>query len=134
MSNINQSLVDKLAIGLSSACAVHCAVLPIIFILAPSLAQSFLGNEEFHITLLFFILPTSIAALFMGCTKHKDMRVLALISVGLLIVVAAAFVGHDLFGEIGERVLTTFGSILIVAGHIVNQRLCSRADACCHHS
>ena len=39
-----------------------------------------------------------------------------------------AMVGHDLFGEIGERMGTILGSGFLILGHIRNRHLCRKDD------
>ena len=40
---------DKLAIGLSLTCAIHCIALPFLLIGLPSFAALNLDNEAFHV-------------------------------------------------------------------------------------
>lgn len=121
--------MDKTAIGFSVACALHCLLLPVTIILLPTFTANILANEYFHQMMLWVVLPTSLLALFMGCRKHRNMSVLALGLPGLIILSLAAFIGHDLLGETGEKVASVLGAFLIALGHLKNHRLCR--NLCC---
>lgn len=124
-----RALMDRIAIGLSGVCALHCLIAPLALVALPAAAGALLGGEAFHLWLLALILPLSAAALTLGCRRHKDIAVMALGSAGLSILVLAASLGAGWLGEDGERLLTLAGSLTIIAGHMRNFRLC-RQDAC----
>lgn len=67
-----QSIMDKFAIGLSLACAIHCIVLPVLLVMLPSLAALQLDDEAFHIWMVAAVLPSSIYALSMGCKQPAN--------------------------------------------------------------
>jgi hypothetical protein len=125
-------LLDRVAIALSSACAVHCLLTPLALALLPALGGTMLADESFHFALLVFILPSSLIALILGCWRHKDRAVIALGAAGLGILVLAALSGPEWLGNAGERGMTLLGSFAIMAGHMRNFRLCRRDD--CTHS
>lgn len=129
---LSQNLMDRVAIGLSLICTIHCFATPILLALLPSLAAYNLDTEQFHLWLLFVILPISLFALGLGCKKHKRMRYLTFGAFGLMFLVLAITVGKALFGESGEKLLTLIGSILIAVGHWLNYRQCKERnnDSC----
>ena len=122
--NINQFFLDKAAIALSTLCALHCLVLPILIGVLPSIGALGLGDEMFHKVLLFAVIPLSVVALGLGCQKHKKYVIALFGGAGLLIMIFAATLGHDLLGENGEKALTVLGASLIAFGHWRNYRLC----------
>lgn len=130
MLNSTRSLSDKAAIFISTACTVHCLLIPILIVAFPVLASTFFGDQGFHTILLWIILPTSLIALGLGCRAHRDVKVIAYGLLGLGCVLAAAIAGHAYFSELGERVVTLAGSAFLIFSHIRNQRLCSHDD--CH--
>ncbi len=125
--------MDKLAIGLSLACTVHCLILPVLLVVLPTLGGTALGDERFHQWLLFAVLPISIFALSIGCHRHKKSGVLVLGVLGLGALIFAVLLGHDVLGEIGEKVVSVLGASLIALGHWRNHRLCQRLDCHCDH-
>lgn len=124
-----QQPLDILAISVSGLCAVHCLLTPLALILFPVLGGTVLAGEDFHQMLLWVILPTSSLALWLGCRRHKDRRVLLMGLVGLSLLLLAAFFAHEWIGEWGERLVTVVGSAIMAAGHLRNYRLC-RSDQC----
>lgn len=121
---------DKAAIGLSLLCAIHCALLPIILALLPTITLFGFEDEWFHRFLLVVVLPLSVFALLSGLRKHNNRTALAIGMVGLAVLILAAVAGHDLFGETGERVVTVFGSFLVATSHFRNFRLCRLQTSC----
>jgi uncharacterized membrane protein YfcA len=121
---------DKLAIGLSTVCAVHCLLLPILLVALPAVAATSLGDESFHQWMLVAVLPTSLIALFTGCRRHRNNRVLSMGILGLAVLTITAFLGHELFGETGEVIASLFGASLIAFSHYRNHRL-RRQALCC---
>jgi hypothetical protein len=118
-------LLDRIAIGLSGFCALHCLVAPIVVVVFPMLAAS-LGSERFHLGLAVLGLPSSGIALVLGCRRHRDAGVLALGLLGLGALVVLGLWGHAALGELGERVGTAGASGVMVLAHVRNHRLCRR--------
>jgi hypothetical protein len=127
---ITQEITDKLSIGLSMLCAIHCLVLPLLLVALPSFGALQLQNENFHTWMLISVIPISIYALTMGCKKHKRYRLFLLGGAGLVLMVVAVLFGHDIGGELGEKTLTLLGAVLIVIAHFRNFRLCRKHNDC----
>ena len=83
--------VDSVAIGLSLLCAVHCLLTPVLLVLFPVIASTFWVERDFHLWMLFFVLPTTSFAVFMGCRKHRDRWILLLSGLGLSLLAGVAF-------------------------------------------
>lgn len=120
-----QALTDRLAIGLSIACAIHCLALPVLLILLPSMTALQLNNEAFHLWMVAVVLPSSIYALSMGCKQHKRYQLFILGSIGLTLLVIALLLGEERIGETGEKLLTALGASCVAIGHWFNYRLCN---------
>ena len=123
--NINY---DKIAISFSVVCALHCLLLPIAVIFLPAISATFLGSEDFHKTLLYFVIPSSIIALSLGCKMHGKYEVYSYGFFGIGALLFASFFGHNYLGEVGEIFLTLIGAGIVSLGHYKNQKLC--ADCC----
>ena len=128
----SQSMTDRMAIGLSFLCTLHCLALPVLVALLPSLAAFSFADESFHLWMLVAVLPISVFALTMGCRQHKRYQVLGLGFFGLAVMVAAVVLGHDLLGEAGEKTLTVVGACIVAFGHYLNQKLCRTSECSCH--
>lgn len=130
-ASATQFKADAVAVGLSVACLAHCLLLPLLLTLAPALSVGALEDEQFHRWMLVAILPTSAVALFLGCWKHRSLTLVITGTVGLTLLVLAAFFGHDLLGEAGEKILTSIGALIVGFSHIMNYRLCKRMSCDC---
>lgn len=122
---------DKLAIGFSTLCVMHCLALPLLIVLLPSVGSLSLQQEVFHLWMVIAVIPTSLYALTLGCKKHKKTVLFKYGIVGLIMLIAALSVGEHLMGELGEKLFTLIGAIIIAVAHIKNYRLCQQADKCC---
>ncbi|MBA6253305.1 MULTISPECIES: MerC domain-containing protein [unclassified Colwellia] len=125
-----KNLTDKLAIGLSITCAIHCLVMPIMLVLLPSVAVLQLNNEAFHLWMIVAVVPISIYALFMGCRRHEHYRLLVIGSLGLVFLVLAVVLGDSPLGEFWEKALTLSGAMIIAYGHYQNFNLCQQQTDC----
>lgn len=129
-----QKIIDSLGITISSVCAIHCVLLPLIFLIAP---YSFLASHEFHEALIYFILPCALIAFILGCRKHGDTKVAIMGTLGIILL-ASALLLHDLHShdqhseELTTVLITIAGSILLVLSHIRNRKLCMQEDYSCH--
>ncbi len=129
-----QKIIDNLGITISSVCAIHCLLLPAIFLIAP---YSFLASHEFHEALIYFILPCALVAFILGCRKHKDSRVAVLGTLGIILL-GSALLFHDLHhgGQHSEEFITVLitvcGSLLLIFAHLRNRKLCMQEDYSCH--
>ena len=129
-----QKIIDNLGITISSICAVHCVLLPMIFLIAP---YSFLASHEFHEALIYFILPCALIAFVLGCRRHKDIKVAAMGTFGIILL-GSALLMHDIFHsdqhseEFTTVLITVLGSILLVLSHLRNRKLCMQEDYSCH--
>lgn len=122
--------IDKISIGLSALCAIHCLVLPVLAGVLPSLAAVTASHAHFHVLMLVLVIPLSGLALGAGWLRHRDGKVLTLGVTGVGLMVFAVTLGHDLLGHDGERWATLAGSFLLATGHVRNFRRCRPADGC----
>jgi hypothetical protein len=124
-------LADKFAISTSTLCAMHCIALPFLVSVFPALGATIVSDEIFHLWMLSAVIPFSAVGLVLGCRKHKNFTILGAGVVGLLTLIFAAFFGHDIFGDAGERGATLLGAIIIAWAHLKNFSLC-RSSQCEH--
>ena len=129
-----QKIIDNLGITISSVCAIHCLLLPAIFLIAP---YSFIASHEFHETLIYFILPCALIAFVLGCRKHGDMRVAIMGTIGIILLALAVILHETLHGEqhsdsLISVLITVMGSVILIFSHIRNRKLCAQHDYECH--
>ena len=129
-----QKIIDNLGITISSVCAIHCVLLPAIFIIAP---YSFLASHEFHEALIYFILPCAAIAFVLGCRKHGDLKVAVMGTLGVILL-ASSLLFHEIFHaeahseELITVLITIAGSIMLIISHLRNRKLCLQEDYACH--
>ena len=121
---------DKAAIGLSLLCVVHCLVTPIAIVMFPALGATFLDGESFHFALLFLVLPISLFSLGLGCRKHGHRDILLIGIFGLFVLSLILLVGEETLGELGEKLSTVFGAVIVASAHFRNFKACQ--DKKCH--
>ena len=129
-----QKIIDNLGITISSVCAIHCLLLPAIFLIAP---YSFIASHEFHETLIYFILPCALIAFVLGCRKHGDMRVAILGTIGIVLLASAVILHETLHSDqhsdsLISVLITVMGSMMLIFSHIRNRKLCAQHDYECH--
>jgi len=122
------SVLDTVGISISVICAIHCLALPIVLILFPVLGSTLLTDEQFHLLLLWLIVPTSVLAVALGRLQHPDRRVVAWIGSGVLLIGIAAFWAHEHAPAWVDTALSVTGGLLLAIGHARNFRLCRRAQ------
>ncbi|BDX07025.1 MerC domain-containing protein [Planctobacterium marinum] len=118
------TLGDKAAVGLSVLCLVHCIATPFLLVTLPALpALAFLEGELLHLGLLFAVVPISLVSLAMGYRVHKHLRSLIIGGLGLIILLAAAVLEHDLSDKSIAVLLTALGAVLVALSHVLNLHL-----------
>ena len=127
-----QLINDKLAMALSSACAIHCFLTPSFVLLTSGLISFSFDNEFLHNLILFAAVPISLYALISGNANHKILYLLPVGIIGLSLLVLAVFLGEAFLGELGEKYLTLTGSIIVVYAHYKNYKACKELDCACH--
>ena len=148
--------LDHLAIGMAAVCAIHCLLTPILIMAIPIIATSFLVHQDFHLWMIFLVLPTTVFAIFMGCRNHKDRAVAVLSAIGLSVLLFALIQERVYYASEGNAAfysanceicarditaepipmqagvwLNALGGFILASAHIRNFRLC-RKSTCCH--
>ena len=123
---------DKLAIALSSACAIHCFFSPAFILLTSGLFSFSFDNESVHYLILLIALPVSLYALISGFMNHKTAYLLTVGVFGLFVLLLAVALGESIMGELGEKTFTLIGSFLVVYAHFKNHQACKELDCSCH--
>lgn len=122
---IKSTTIDKFAISLSAVCLVHCLLTPVLITLIPVLSVSALIEDLlFHQLMLWLVIPSSVVALSLGCHQHRLRSIVVTGLLGMLILVCVAFLGHDLFSPIQEKVATSIGGLILAVSHYLNYRAC----------
>jgi len=126
---VNYINLDKLGILLSSLCAIHCVLTPLVILSVPMLARYYLAHPYFHALMAVLILPVGLLAFWSGYKHHHKMKVFALGIPGLLVISLVPVFVHN-FGfyysfPLDETTLMVLGSALLIGAHWLNRRSCS---------
>ncbi|MFA5669103.1 MAG: MerC domain-containing protein [Balneolaceae bacterium] len=109
---------DRLGIGLSGVCAIHCLLVPFFVALIPLWPA--VGNFHAYSHLIFIvaIAPTVYLSL---KRQHSSKKVSVYLFAGVAVIVLAWLVSHEV-GMYGEAGITLIGSSLLIRGHWLNYK------------
>lgn len=127
----SRGTADVFGVAASAICLAHCLAAPLLLVLGPLVPSILLDDQRFHQSMLYFVVPVSAVALFVGCRLHRDRATLVLGVVGLVTLFLAATSLHDTLGGEGEKLFTVAASLVLAVAHLRNFRLC-RAEECDH--
>ena len=125
---LTQEYSDKTAISLSTLCLVHCLLVPSFLVFLSGYVSLSYNNELIHYAILFIAIPVSIYALITDVRNHKSFSFLYLGLIGIISLILAVTLGAQIWGEVGEKVLTTVGALLVAISHFKNYRLCREVE------
>lgn len=122
---------DRIGIGLSSLCVLHCVFTPLAFLLLPALSTP--GDEVqhgFHTLMAALLLPVAAIAFVRGYLHHRRMMPVVLGLCGVAVILIALVLPEFGDSHVPHLAVNVFGSILLITGHALNRRYCTR---CMHH-
>ena len=136
MKSSFRHLLDRLGAAGSLVCALHCALVPLLLALAPSLGLSLWLGESLEEIFVVFVTVLGAFSLIWGYRRHGEVRALGLLLPGLLLLWAGAWIPvlHGQFPVL-HAVVMTFGGVLVALAHWANLRLNHGHvhDASCAH-
>lgn len=121
---------DKLAVGFSALCVIHCLAVPLLLVFLPSMAALSLNQEAFHTWMVVGVIPTSAYALTLGCKAHKKTSILVYGVLGLSGLIGSVLLGEHFLGELGEKLLTVISTTIVAYAHVRNFKLCQTKSDC----
>jgi len=134
---------DRVGFIASFLCAIHCALLPVLFALLPILGLELEAWLDFDQIFVVFATLLSVITLSLGWQRHRLLRPCYVLVPGLMLLWLGAFGplhahGHDHAHEHSEvivhAVVMTLGGFLLAGAHLWNMRLTrAHAQQCgCH--
>jgi hypothetical protein len=116
---------DALGIAASIACAIHCAVLPLVISSLPILGINIINNFWFEIFMILLAMGIGLHSLTHGFKKHHH-RILPIIVfiIGISLLLVKQILHQYQIWFLVPAV------ILIVSAHFINYRHCRIADHC----
>ena len=119
---------DAMGIGTSIACAIHCAVLPIMLSSLPILGINIIHNLFFEWGMIALAFIVGSYSLFHGYIKHhRSLIPVIIFSVGFVFLVLKQFFPQY------EYLFLTIAVVLIISAHYYNYRLCHQSKCSSPH-
>jgi hypothetical protein len=118
-----RTLIDRFGALWSLLCAVHCAVLPLVLVLAPSFALGVWWDEEVERITVIVVTVVVTLSLAMGFVRHRGWSALVLMVPGLLLMWSALLVPAVHHSVPAHALAMACGGVLVGLAHLVNLRL-----------
>ena len=113
----NEGRIDRLAIGLSGLCLIHC-VASAVFVTFLAAGGSFLLDPIFHEVGMTIALVLGVFGFGRGIVRHGYMLPSAVGGLGLGVMAGSLMVGH----EHGGTLYSILGVLIVALGHDLNRR------------
>lgn len=129
------ALFDRLGATGALLCAIHCALLPLLIALLPSLGISAALAPTFEAGFVLFATLFGLAVLVSSYRRHRAVRALGLLIPGLLVLWVGILYAPLHHSVVPHAVAMTFGGTLVGLAHLANLRLNHGHvhDASCAH-
>jgi hypothetical protein len=119
---------DGLGIATSIACAIHCAILPLILSSLPLFGINIIHNVYFEWGMIMLAFVIGTYSLYHGYVKHHQRLLPVILFAAGCSFLAAKQAFHD-----HEFILLVPAVILIISAHYMNYRLCHRSKCSSPH-
>lgn len=116
-TTIRNGTIDRMAIGLSGLCLVHCIGSAVVVMMLAS-AGGILVDPRIHEIGLFFAIVLGVIGLGAGTLRHGFMLPVAVGSLGLGTMAGSLALPHGL----EEVFYSVFGVLILALGHTLNRR------------
>ncbi|MBK7432867.1 MAG: MerC domain-containing protein [Chitinophagaceae bacterium] len=119
---------DAMGIATSIACAIHCALLPILMSSLPVFGINIIHNDFFEWGMIGLAFSVGVYSLYHGFIKHHRSLVPVLIfSAGFVFLVLKQFYRSN------ETLFLIIAVTLIISAHFYNYRLCHKSKCASPH-
>jgi len=124
---------DRVGATASLLCALHCAALPFVLAVLPTLGLGWLADHLFERIFIAIASAFALTVLIRGYRLHRSPRPLAWLLPGLALLWLGGYVvdGHDTIGL--HALLVSVGGSCLALAHVINLRTgdaCSDANCC----
>ena len=119
---------DALGIAASVACAIHCALLPLVLTSLPVLGINIINNTWFEVFMILLAAAIGSYSLTYGYRKHHhSKKALFIFALGILmLILKQIFHPYQLWFLVPAM-------LLIVSAHYINYRQCRNESVNCVH-
>ena len=123
MSPRHHALLDRLGATGSLLCALHCALLPVVIALLPSIGLAGFLGERIEVAFVLFASAVGLYSLVSGYRRHRLWQALALMLPGLLILWVGILYPPLHQTQWAHAGVMTVGGTLVGLAHLANLRL-----------
>lgn len=127
--------LDRIGATGALVCAVHCALLPVLIALLPTLGVSALLAPTLETAFVLFATLFGLAVLAWSYRRHRTGRALALLLPGLAVLWLGVLYPPLHHSVVPHALAMTLGGLLVGLAHLANLRLnrCHPHDVHCAH-
>lgn len=120
-------VLDRAGVSASLACAVHCAVLPLLLAALPAIGLAWLDSPWVDWTMVALAAAIALHAHRGGFQVHRRCLPAGVAVTGLLIIVTTICV---LKGSANHHYIQASGAVVVASSHFLNRHLCRNCKAC----
>jgi MerC mercury resistance protein len=120
-------VLDRLGMSASLACAVHCAVLPLLLAALPAIGLAWLDSAWVDWTMVALAAVIALRAHRGGFKLHRSCLPSAVAVAGLLAIVTTICL---LKGSASHHYVQASGAVVVASSHFLNRHLCPNCKAC----
>ena len=121
------AVLDRAGMCASLACAVHCAVFPLILGALPALGLARLDADWVDWTMVLLAAGIALRAHRSGLTVHRRCLPAGVAVVGLLTIVMTMCL---LKGNASHHYMQAAGAVVVASSHVLNRHLCRTCTVC----
>lgn len=130
----NRFDLDRVGAFASTACAIHCAAIPILFGLGAAGAVSWFDHESVEWGFVGLAAVLGTVSAWRGYRVHGNKVVATVLVAAAVSLLALTWTRHDAHAHTGElKWLFPVLGLAIAASHVVNRRLCRSCTTCASH-
>lgn len=149
---VSSPKLDRVGMIASTACAIHCAAVPMLLGVLPVIGLGFLAKEWFEWMMVGIAAVVGLTAMWRGHKKHHHHRPVCFFISGLVILLVALIfwqcncslpkrwvfdtqTKQMVLIQIGSvspwrAILMALGGLCVAASHFMNARLCKSCEPC----
>ena len=123
---------DRIGIGVSGLCLIHCLALPLLLTFAPFVQLISDWHQPFHIGIFILAAPVAFISLRQGYRHHKKKLILLLGGLGCGLIFSNLLIDLSADTHLHTEELTlsllmnVAGGLLLASAHLLNIKLCHR--------
>ncbi|MDI9239137.1 MerC domain-containing protein [Lysobacter sp. LF1] len=135
LRKVPRKVLDRIGAFGSLLCAIHCALLPLVIAVLPSLGVAAWLGSGFEEAFVIFATGLGLFSLVWGYRRHRAVQALSLLVPGLTILWVGVLYTPLHESLVPHAIAMTFGGTLVGLAHLANLRLnhLHVHDATCVH-